>query len=78
MNMAEEVLPTGWSLQKRSYVEAFQATGNKPLSNIVVIIPTLIYDKGFSTFWQKVCENAGAVVLIAENSGIPFAPACFF
>ncbi|RLU20538.1 hypothetical protein DMN91_007149 [Ooceraea biroi] len=69
VNEAEEALPTGWSLYKQGYVEMFQVAGNKPLSKIVVIIPNLIYDKEFTTFWRQVCENAGAVVLIAEHSG---------
>jgi len=70
MNASEDALPTGWSFQKKAYVEMFQTTENKPLSKILVIIPNLVYDKEFITFWQKICENAGAVVLIAENPGI--------
>lgn len=70
MNPAEEALPTGWSLQKRGYVEAFQARESKPLSNTFVIIPRLMEDIQFATFWQQVCENAGAVALIVDDSGI--------
>lgn len=72
MNEAEEVLPTGWSLQKKAYVETYQASENKPLSEIVVIIPCLTSDEQFAPFWRQVCENAGAVVLIIENAGTPF------
>ncbi|KAL6266928.1 hypothetical protein P5V15_000013 [Pogonomyrmex californicus] len=68
VNVAEHVLPTGWSLQKRGYVEKFEMSRSKPLEEIVVIIPSLSYDRQFATFWQQVCENAGAAVLIAEDS----------
>ncbi|XP_020289053.1 uncharacterized protein LOC109857289 [Pseudomyrmex gracilis] len=67
VNAAEEALPIGWSLQKKNYVEAFQAREKKPLSNTFVIIPRLD-DTWFVTFWQQVCENAGAVVLIVDDS----------
>lgn len=69
MNAAEEALPNGWSLQKRAYVEKFETSGKKPLSKVVVMIPYLISDPVFSSFWRLVCDNAGAVVLIVENSG---------
>lgn len=68
INLAEEVLPTGWSLQKRGYVEKYESKA-KPLSQFVVIIPNLLADPQFSAFWRQVCDNAGAVVIIAENSG---------
>jgi len=70
VNASEDALPIGWSFQKKAYVEIFQTAGNKPLLKILVIIPNLIHDEEFITFWQQICENAGAVVLIAENSGI--------
>lgn len=72
MNAAEDALPTGWSLQKKAYVETFQADKSKPLLENIVIIPNLVSDKEFTTFWRQVCENAGAVVLIADNLGILF------
>lgn len=68
MNSAEEMLPTGWSLQRKAYVEAFQME-IKPLSQLVVIIPNQLIDQQFATFWSQVCDNAGAVVLVAESSG---------
>jgi len=72
VSAAEHALPNGWSLQKKAYIEAFETGGKKPLSEVVVIIPRLTSNRQFATFWQQVCENAGAVVLIAENSGIYF------
>ncbi|XP_050461708.1 uncharacterized protein LOC126856852 [Cataglyphis hispanica] len=69
VNAAEDALPTGWSLQKRTYVETFQADKSKPLLENIVIIPNLVSDRQFITFWRQVCENAGAVVLIADNLG---------
>ncbi|XP_032674745.1 microtubule-associated protein futsch-like [Odontomachus brunneus] len=67
VNSAEEMLPTGWSLQRRTYVEAFQIK-IKPLSQHVIIIPNQVTDQQFATFWSQVCDNAGAVVLVAESS----------
>ncbi|KYM98984.1 PREDICTED: uncharacterized protein LOC108777119 [Cyphomyrmex costatus] len=69
VNTAELALPNGWSLQKKTYIEAFETYGKKPLSEIVVIIPSLasINLPQFATFWRQVCENAGAIVLIAED-----------
>lgn len=72
MSTAEHALPNGWSLLKKTYIEKFETSGNKPLSEVVVIIPSLVSDGQFATFWRQVCENAGAVVLIAEDSGIHF------
>ncbi|XP_029162518.1 uncharacterized protein LOC114934067 [Nylanderia fulva] len=69
VSAAENALPTGWSFQKNAYVETFQTSKSKPLSEMIVIIPNLIYDRLFVILWEKVCENAGAVVLIAENLG---------
>lgn len=72
MSAAEHALPNGWSLLKNTYIEKFETSGNKPLSEVVVIIPNLAYDGFFAIFWRQVCENAGAVVLITEDSGIHF------
>ncbi|XP_024879772.1 uncharacterized protein LOC112459733 isoform X2 [Temnothorax curvispinosus] len=71
VSRAEYALPNGWSCQKKKYVERYDIKyKNKPLSNVVVIIPSLAHDGQFATFWRQVCENAGAfTVLIAENSG---------
>ncbi|XP_071565799.1 uncharacterized protein [Temnothorax nylanderi] len=71
VSRAEHALPNGWSCHKKTYVERYEAKyKNKPLSNVVVIIPSLAHDGQFATFWRQVCENAGAfTVLIAENSG---------
>lgn len=69
MNAADYALPTGWSLQKKTYVETFQVGKSKPLSEKIVIIPNLVSDEEFAIFWRQVCENAGAVVLIADNLG---------
>ncbi|XP_017890609.1 uncharacterized protein LOC108631281 [Ceratina calcarata] len=67
INPAENELPAGWSLEKNSYVEMFRRPSNKPLSQVVVIIPVVESEKQFSSFWQQICENAGAVVLLAEK-----------
>ncbi|XP_018349931.1 PREDICTED: uncharacterized protein LOC108753087 [Trachymyrmex septentrionalis] len=69
INKAEVALPNGWSLQRKVYVEGHDAHTKKPLSKIVVIIPSLasINLPQFATFWRQVCEHAGAVVIIAEN-----------
>ncbi|XP_078046282.1 uncharacterized protein LOC144474828 [Augochlora pura] len=67
VNPAEDELPAGWSLDKKSYVEMFQRSSNKPLTNVVVIIPNIESEKLFITFWRKICENAGAVVLLADK-----------
>ncbi|XP_076290946.1 uncharacterized protein LOC143214149 [Lasioglossum baleicum] len=67
VNPAEDELPAGWSLDKKSYVEMFQRPGNKPLTEVVVIIPNIESEKLFITFWRKICENAGAVVLLADK-----------
>ncbi|KAG5344005.1 TP53B protein, partial [Acromyrmex charruanus] len=69
INKAEVALPNGWSLQRKAYVEGHDAYTKKPLSEIVVIIPSLasINLPQFATFWRQVCEHAGAVVIIAEN-----------
>lgn len=72
VNAAEDALPTGWSLQKKAYVEMFEADKSKPLLENIVIIPNLVSVRQFTTFWRQVCENAGAVVLIADNLGISF------
>ncbi|XP_077279399.1 uncharacterized protein LOC143906909 [Temnothorax americanus] len=71
VSRAEYALPNGWSCQKKKYVERYDVKyKNKPLSNVVVIIPSLAHDGQFATFWRQVCENAGAfTVLIAEDSG---------
>ncbi|XP_018358495.1 PREDICTED: uncharacterized protein LOC108758184 [Trachymyrmex cornetzi] len=70
INKAEVALPNGWSLQRKAYVEGHDTYTKKPLSEIVVIIPSLasINLPQFATFWRQVCEHAGAVVIIAENS----------
>lgn len=72
MSVAEHALPNGYSLQRKNYIEKFETSGNKPLSEVVVIIPSLASVRQFTTFWRQVCENAGAVVLIAEDSGNHF------
>ncbi|XP_003699282.2 uncharacterized protein LOC100877346 [Megachile rotundata] len=67
VNPAEDKLPTGWSLEKNSYVEMFQRHNSKPLNQIIVIIPVTEFNKQFVTFWRQICENAGAVVLLADK-----------
>ncbi|XP_033335111.2 uncharacterized protein LOC117225554 [Megalopta genalis] len=67
VNPAEDELPAGWSLDKKSYVEMFQRPSNKPLTKVIVIIPNIESEKLFVTFWRKICENAGAVVLLADK-----------
>ncbi|PBC32602.1 Tumor suppressor p53-binding protein [Apis cerana cerana] len=67
VNLAEDELPSGWSLEKNSYVEMFQRSSNKPLAQVVIIIPFLESQKQFATFWRQICENTGAVVLLAEK-----------
>lgn len=66
---AEDELPAGWSIDKQSYVEMFQRSSNKPLTQVIVIFPVVESDKQFATFWRQVCENAGAVVLLADKPG---------
>ncbi|XP_072763554.1 uncharacterized protein [Anoplolepis gracilipes] len=68
VTQGEEELPTGWSLQKKKYVERFEAK-DKPLSETIVIIPNLVSDSWFVTFWRQVCDNAGAVVIIVDDLG---------
>ncbi|XP_011866762.1 PREDICTED: tumor suppressor p53-binding protein 1-like isoform X2 [Vollenhovia emeryi] len=69
VSTAEYALPNGWSLKKKIYIEAYETSKSKPLSEIVVIIPSLAYDGEYAIFWQQVCENAGAIVVIVEDSG---------
>ncbi|KAG7207764.1 hypothetical protein KM043_009374 [Ampulex compressa] len=68
VNPDEDKLPSGWSLEKKSYIEMFQRPSNKPLTQVIVIIPTLESNKEFAPFWRIICENAGAVVLLADSS----------
>ncbi|XP_043264809.1 uncharacterized protein LOC122404687 [Colletes gigas] len=67
VNPAEDKLPAGWSLDKKSYVEMFQRPDKKPLNQVVVIIPVIQSEKQFTTLWRQICENAGAVVLLADK-----------
>ncbi|CAL7941672.1 unnamed protein product [Xylocopa violacea] len=67
VNPAENELPAGWSLEKNSYVEMFQRSSNKPLTQVVVIIPVVESEKQFASFWRQICENAGAIVLLADK-----------
>lgn len=48
----------------------FQRSSNKPLAQVVIIIPFLESQKQFATFWRQICENTGAVVLLAEKPGM--------
>ncbi|XP_076243075.1 uncharacterized protein LOC143184606 [Calliopsis andreniformis] len=64
---AEDELPAGWSIEKQSYIEMFQRSSNKPLTQVVVIIPVVESKRQFIAFWRVVCENAGAVVLLADK-----------
>lgn len=66
----EDVLPIGWSLEKARYIEGYQEIVGKPLKKTLIIIPSAAFDREFTTFWRKVCENAEAIVLEAENAGI--------
>ncbi|KAK2577841.1 hypothetical protein KPH14_001106 [Odynerus spinipes] len=68
VNPAGWSLPVGWSLDKQSYVEVFQRPSNKPLTQVIVIIPIIESDKQFTSFWRQICENAGAVVLLVDSS----------
>ncbi|CAD1470704.1 unnamed protein product [Heterotrigona itama] len=67
VNPAENGLPAGWSLEKNAYIEMFQRPSNKPLTQVVVIIPVVESEKQFAAFWRQVCENAGAVVILADK-----------
>lgn len=67
VNPAENELPTGWSLEKNAYVEIFERHSSKPLNQIIVIIPVTESNKQFVSFWRQICENAGAVVLLADK-----------
>lgn len=67
VNPAENGLPAGWSLEKNAYIEMFQRPSNKPLTQVVVIIPVVESEKQFAPFWRQVCENAGAVVILADK-----------
>ncbi|KOC62284.1 Tumor suppressor p53-binding protein 1 [Habropoda laboriosa] len=67
VNPAENELPVGWSLNKNSYIDMFQRPSNKPLTQVVVIIPFVESEKQFAPFWRQICENAGAVVLLADK-----------
>ncbi|XP_043506794.1 uncharacterized protein LOC122527053 [Frieseomelitta varia] len=69
VNPAENGLPAGWSLEKNAYIEMFQRPSNKPLTQVVVIIPVVESEKQFAPFWRQVCENAGAVVILADKRG---------
>lgn len=69
MNPAEDELPTGWSLDKQSYVEMFRRPSNKPLTQVVVIIPVVESERQFISFWRQICENMGAVVLLPDKPG---------
>lgn len=69
MNPAEDKLPAGWSLDKKSYIEMFQRSSNKPLTQVVVIIPIVEPEKQFTILWRQICENVGAVVLLADKPG---------
>ncbi|XP_043283659.1 TP53-binding protein 1-like [Venturia canescens] len=64
-----ELLPAGWSILKKSYVEMYQRRMGKPFEALPVIfvIPVTPVNKEFVTFWRKVCENAGGGVLLVEN-----------
>ncbi|XP_011695261.1 PREDICTED: uncharacterized protein LOC105454382 [Wasmannia auropunctata] len=69
VNPAEEILPN-WSLHKKCYIDMVKTGGKKPLTEVVVIIiPSPTFKGLLVKFWQQVCENAGAAVLIAENQG---------
>lgn len=74
VNPAENELPVGWSLDKNSYIDMFQRSSNKPLTQVFLIIPTIESEKQFSSFWRQVAENAGAVVLLADKPGMRY---CF-
>ncbi|KOX79065.1 Tumor suppressor p53-binding protein 1 [Melipona quadrifasciata] len=67
VNPAENGLPAGWSLEKNAYIEMFQRPSNKPLTQVVVIIPVVESEKQFAPFWRQICENAGAVVILADK-----------
>ncbi|XP_076167301.1 uncharacterized protein LOC143146681 [Ptiloglossa arizonensis] len=67
VNPAEDKLPAGWSLDKKSYIEMFQRSSNKPLTQVVVIIPIVEPEKQFTILWRQICENVGAVVLLADK-----------
>ncbi|CAK9799009.1 TP53-binding protein 1 [Anthophora quadrimaculata] len=64
---AENELPVGWSLNKHSYIDMFQRPSTKPLTQVVIIIPLVESEKQFAPFWRQICENAGAVVLLADK-----------
>lgn len=68
INPAGWSLPVGWSLDKQSYIEVFQRSSTKPLTQVIIIIPIIESDKKFTSFWRQICENAGAVVLLADSS----------
>lgn len=70
VNPAEDGLPAGWSLDKNSYIEMFQRQSNKPLTQVVVIIPVVESEKQFAPFWRQICENAGAVIILADKAGM--------
>ena len=57
-------------MEKNAYIEMFQRPSNKPLTQVVVIIPVVESEKQFAPFWRQVCENAGAVVILADKPGI--------
>ncbi|XP_066595932.1 uncharacterized protein [Prorops nasuta] len=68
VNPAENVLPAGWSLENQKYIEFYDRTSSKPLAETIIIIPNLESEYKFGSFWRQICENAGAVVLLAENA----------
>ncbi|XP_012238586.1 uncharacterized protein LOC100746532 [Bombus impatiens] len=70
VNPAEDGLPAGWSLDKNSYIEMFQRQSNKPLTQVVVIIPVVESEKQFAPFWRQICENAGAVIILADKADV--------
>ncbi|XP_015596488.1 titin homolog [Cephus cinctus] len=67
LNPDENILPAGWSLGKRSYVDMFQPRKTKPFNHAVIVIPILRHEKLFQVFWGRICENAGAKVIHVDD-----------
>ncbi|KAJ8683671.1 hypothetical protein QAD02_019463 [Eretmocerus hayati] len=72
IQLADEELPSGWSLEKRAYIDSYQRSKERPFEHTAVAIPHVVSEGEFSQFWKRICENAGASVQLLKNQDDSF------
>ncbi|XP_012256975.3 TP53-binding protein 1-like isoform X2 [Athalia rosae] len=71
LSVSDYALPVGLSIVRNKYIELWERPNKEPFNGMVIGIPMLDnrnVAKRSVQFWSRICENAGAVVQVIEDT----------